>query len=165
MPTKNNPFNFNDLTLSFTICNDVFGIKTIYTVLRILKSGPYTHVFWADGTKTSVRRSPDEPDNDYAAFTAALAIKMYGSNSALKKMIRQKVEVQKPKTKKSSECTDACQIDYDQIERDLAAANFAKTIQEATEHITKALIGNAGGKLNLRRVPQTVLPEAQAGNT
>lgn len=91
-----------------------------FAVTRILKSGPYTHVFWADGTKTSVRRSPDEEDNDYAAFTAALAIKMYGSNSALKRMLKEKVEVQKPK-KKSTECTDTCPIDYDAIYRELSA--------------------------------------------
>lgn len=106
---------------------DAYGTKDFgsnvsnLSVTRILKSGPYTHVFWSDGTKTSVRRSPDEEDNDYAAFTAALAIKMYGSNSALKRMLKEKVEVQKPKEKKSTECTDTCPIDYDAIYRELSA--------------------------------------------
>ena len=94
-------------------------------VTRILKSGPYTHVFWADGTKTSVRRSPDEEDNNYAAFTAALAIKMYGSNSALKRMLKDKIEVQKPKEKKTQDCTDTCPIDYEAIERTLKAQGNA----------------------------------------
>ena len=67
---------------------------------RILKSGNRTIVVWSDGTKTIVKRSADEADNDYAAFTAALAIKIFGSNSALRRMIRNKVEIQKPKEMK-----------------------------------------------------------------
>lgn len=100
-------------------------VNNKYAVSRILKSGPYTHVFWADGTKTSVRRSPDEEDNNYAAFTAALAIKMYGSNSALKRMLKDKTEVQKPKEKKTSDCTDTCPIDFEAIDRKLKAQNNA----------------------------------------
>ena len=65
-------------------------------VERILKSGNRTIVFWKDGTKTIVKRAEDEADNDYAAFTAALGIKLYGSNSALKRVVS-KVHVQKPK--------------------------------------------------------------------
>lgn len=68
---------------------------------RILKSGNRTIVFWADDTKTIVKRSEDELDNDYAAFTAALAIKAYGSNSKLKKLIAKKTEYQKVKNLES----------------------------------------------------------------
>lgn len=64
---------------------------------RILKSGTATIVFWSDGTKTIVKRSPDEPENEYTAFTAALAKKVFGSNNAIKKIIERKTEVQKPK--------------------------------------------------------------------
>lgn len=67
---------------------------------RILRSGDRTIVFWQDGTKTIVKRSEDELDNDYAAFTAAFAIKLFGSNSALKRMIFKKLEYQKAKQKK-----------------------------------------------------------------
>lgn len=63
---------------------------------RIIKSGNRTIVFWKDGTKTIVKRAEDEADNDYAAFTAALGIKLYGSNSALKRVVS-KVQVQKSK--------------------------------------------------------------------
>ena len=66
---------------------------------RILLSGNRTIVFWYDGTKTIVKQSPTEQYSVYAAFTAALAIKLYGSNSKLKKMIREKVEVQSAKKK------------------------------------------------------------------
>ena len=68
----------------------------IYTPKRILRSGPATIVFWQDGTKTIVRRSLDEPiDSPYTAFTAALAIKIFGSNSNLKKIVKTKTEDQK----------------------------------------------------------------------
>ena len=70
--------------------------KAKYTAKRILKSGNRMIVFWEDGTKTVVKRAEDEEDNDYAAFTAALGIKLYGSNSALKRVVRS-AEVQKPK--------------------------------------------------------------------
>lgn len=66
--------------------------------VRIQKNGPATIVFWQDGTKTIVKRGADEPESDYAAFTAALGIKLFGSNSALKKIVS-RTETQKPKVK------------------------------------------------------------------
>lgn len=70
-----------------------------YQPRRILKSGNATIVFWADGTKTVVKRSYAEIDDPYAAFGAALCKKLYGSNSAVKKIIERKTEIQKPKEK------------------------------------------------------------------
>ena len=70
-----------------------------YQPRRILKSGNATIVFWADGTKTVVKRSYAEIDDPYAAFGAALCKKLYGSNSAVKKLIERKTEIQKPKEK------------------------------------------------------------------
>jgi hypothetical protein len=78
--------------------------------VRILKSGNRTIVFWTDGTKTIVKRPEDTADNDYEAFTAALAIKVFGTNSALKRIIKNKTVEQKPKKKKEAHC-DACDID------------------------------------------------------
>lgn len=74
----------------------MFNIKRLAPE-RILKSCTATIVFWNDGTKTIVKRSYGEPDNEYAAFTAALAKKIFGSNNAIKKIIERKTEVQKPK--------------------------------------------------------------------
>ena len=73
-----------------------------YTPTRILKSGPCTIVFWQDGTKTMVRRAADEVDNDYSAFTAALAIKIFGSNSAVKRTVKNKLIEQIKKTKNNA---------------------------------------------------------------
>lgn len=58
-----------------------------------------TTVKWKDGTYTTVKQSPDDPDDDYMAFCAALAIKTYGSNSAVKRLIRKNIEVLKKKNK------------------------------------------------------------------
>lgn len=66
--------------------------------LRILKSGVATIVFWQDGTKTVVKRGSNEPESDYAAFTAALGNKIFGSNSALKRIVS-RAEAQLPKKK------------------------------------------------------------------
>lgn len=66
--------------------------KIPYTPKRILRSGRATIVFWGDGTKTVVKCAADENDNTYAAFTAALAIKIFGSNSAVKKLVKSKTE-------------------------------------------------------------------------
>lgn len=97
-----------DKDLTYTISGDEALIKwdkygifveNPHCVKRIIKNGRGTVVFWGDGTKTVVKRAEDEPDNDYAAFTAALAIKIYGSNSRLKRIIS-KVEVQEGKKKK-----------------------------------------------------------------
>lgn len=93
---------------------------------RIVKSGRATIVFWEDGTKTVVKRSPDEPDNAYNAFVSALGVKIFGSNSQLKKIIKEQTVVQKPK-KRKEEATGACPIDKpcekSTVEHDLDALN------------------------------------------
>ncbi len=55
---------------------------------KIIKSGDRTIVFWKDDTKTIVKRSDDAEDDLYSAFCAALAKKVYGSNSQVKKILR-----------------------------------------------------------------------------
>lgn len=75
----------------------------MYTPERILRNGPATVVFWVDGTKTVVKPGPNVTPNDYDAFTAALAIKVFGNNSHLKKLIKAKTVVEKPKKKKGKE--------------------------------------------------------------
>ena len=67
---------------------------------RIYKGDGKTVVMWEDGTKTIVKRAEGEPDNDYAAFTAALAIKVYGDNSKVNRIVRMTETVEKRKKKK-----------------------------------------------------------------
>lgn len=65
-----------------------YGPGKKYRPKRIIQNGPATIVFWKDGTKTIVKKSPDSPDDIYYAFCSALAKKMYKTNSALKRSIR-----------------------------------------------------------------------------
>lgn len=119
---------------------------------RIQKNGPAMIVFWRDGTKTIVRRGDGDPDSDYAAFTAALGIKVFGSNSQLKKIVSM-VETQKPKKQKeqkATECSDddgVCPFDVeeqteqksealDELQR--VAEKFNMTAEEAFQKIKEA---------------------------
>ncbi len=86
-------FDFTNLVLTAL---KVPNLLATLSVERILKSGDATIVFWSDGDKTVVKRAKDEDSSDYAAFTAALAIKVYGSNSAVKRIVSN-AEVQKKK--------------------------------------------------------------------
>ena len=72
---------------------------TGFTPKRIIKNEKATVVFWNDGSKTIVKRSANDPDDDYAAFTAAFAIKMFGSNSKVHRIV-DKTEVVVKKRKK-----------------------------------------------------------------
>lgn len=69
------------------------GSASVFMPEKIIKSADRTIVFWKDGTKTIVRCAEDAEDDIYSAFTAALAEKIYGSNSQVKKILRTKVEV------------------------------------------------------------------------
>lgn len=74
-----------DGSIHFTFTNE-------FEVKRILQSGNRVIVFWGDDTKTIVKRSDDTKDDIYGAFTAALAIKVYGNNSQVKKVINRNHE-------------------------------------------------------------------------
>lgn len=71
------------------------GFRVRNTPERIIKSGRATIVFWNDGTKTIVKRKETEQDDPYLAFLAALGKKIYGSNSAIKRLMEEKTEIQK----------------------------------------------------------------------
>lgn len=58
------------------------------TPVKIRKDGLVTVVFWQDGTATSVRCGAVETYDDYVAFCAALAKKIFLSNSAVKRVLK-----------------------------------------------------------------------------
>ena len=58
------------------------------TVDHIFYDDVATVVFWTDGTKTVVKCAEGTKYDEYAAFCIALAKKIYGSNSALKRAIK-----------------------------------------------------------------------------
>lgn len=49
-----------------------------------------TTVHWMDGTITTVRCAKGTEFDEYTAFTAALAKRLYGNNSAIRRMIHKK---------------------------------------------------------------------------
>lgn len=87
-----------ELTSEFeNLLNEYLNSCEVAGVNRILRSGDAMIVFWDDGDKTVVKRAADEKDSDYAAFTAALGKKIYGSNSKLTRFIKSHIEYQEKK--------------------------------------------------------------------
>lgn len=58
------------------------------TPVKIRKDGLVTVVFWHDGSATSVRCGAGETYDDYVAFCAALAKKLFLSNSMVKRVLK-----------------------------------------------------------------------------
>ena len=74
---------------------------------RIIFSPPATIVFWKDGTKTVVKCADGEPFSEYNGFAAALLKKVFGSNSAVKKIIQRKKQYATPAKANSNNVKDA----------------------------------------------------------
>ena len=55
--------------------------------VKIIQNGPAFIVFWDDRTKTVIKKAEFDEDDIYAAFGQALAIKLYGTNSYVHKMV------------------------------------------------------------------------------
>lgn len=81
-------------TFSFSIIN----YEAAFTPKKIIVNGPATIVIWKDGTKTVVKKEVGlhvgylsrvgEDNFAYYGFLAALAKKIFGSNSHLKRVIK-----------------------------------------------------------------------------
>lgn len=69
--------------------------KRIPKVARIFYDDVATVVFWTDGTKTVVKCPEGTPYDEYSAFCAALAKKIYGNNSKLQREIKNKAKYSK----------------------------------------------------------------------
>lgn len=82
-------------------------------VRKIIVSGYATIVFWADDTKTVVKWDGESEWSLYTAFTAAFAIKMFGSNSHLKKVIKANTQYHGvPKAKKPTKVVAGQEKDF-----------------------------------------------------
>lgn len=66
--------------------------KHMISVKSIKYSGKYTTVTWGDDTKTCVSCGENEQQSRYSAFCSALAIKVFGTNSQVKKIVETKDE-------------------------------------------------------------------------
>lgn len=102
---------------------------------KILKNGDYMTVLWADGTKTIVKRAADEAESDYAAFTAAVGIKAYGSNSALKRIVASAEEQGKKKKKKQNEGSAEAGNPFEKVASEISKAFHEGDILRALEDI------------------------------
>ena len=69
-----------------------YVIQSFCEPKKILFNYPATIVFWKDGTKTVVKCAAGTDPDLYNAFCAALAKKISGSNSHLKKVIEEAYE-------------------------------------------------------------------------
>ena len=78
----------------------IIELTEFYKPEKIMKSGRTTVVFWKDGTKTVVRLPIGEQPDDYDAFTAALAKKIFGNNSTVKRIVAETVVAPESKKKK-----------------------------------------------------------------
>lgn len=67
-------------TLSLRDCS-------VVDVKKIIFNPPATIVFWGDGTKTVVKTMSGESFDMYHGFTAALAKKVYGNSTLVRKIV------------------------------------------------------------------------------
>lgn len=92
-------------------------------VKKIIFSGPKTIVLWTDGTKTIVSMSKDETNFDpEAAFCAAYTKKMFGTNSKIKRVIKEKSNIEQHQRiveEKLKEELAKISQDYDKFMREL----------------------------------------------
>jgi hypothetical protein len=77
----------------------VYGdqIKRTLTPHRIIhnRKTDETIVIWKDGTKTKVKLMEGEKSSPYTAYTAALAKRIYGSNTQVNKIVSMTIEPEK----------------------------------------------------------------------
>lgn len=92
-------------------------------VKKIIFNGPKTIVLWSDGTKTIVSMSKDEAKFDpEAAFCAAYTKKMFGTNSKIKRVIKEKSNIEQHQRiveEKLKEELAKISQDYDKFMREL----------------------------------------------
>ena len=62
-------------------------INSLLGVKRVVFNDPATIIFWADGEKTVVKCSEGETFNPYMGFCAAVAKRVYGNNSRVRKIV------------------------------------------------------------------------------
>lgn len=78
---------------------DLYGdqIKRILTPHRIIhnRKTDETIVIWKDGTKTKVKLMEGEKSSPYTDYTAALAKRIYGSNTQVSKIVDMTIEPEK----------------------------------------------------------------------
>lgn len=60
------------------------------TIERIIFNDPATVIFWSDGEKTVVKTAEGDTYSPYYGFCCAVAKRIFGNNSAIKKIMKRK---------------------------------------------------------------------------
>ncbi len=102
MPIKTRPDSYNPFE-GYSYLFKAIDKVDKYAVKKIIHSGLWTIVTWEDGTLTKVKMEDDGHYDEYAAFTAALAKRVYGNNSKVHKILETKTVEQKQKSKKKED--------------------------------------------------------------
>lgn len=80
--------------LKFPIINHTVNyMRFVPGIKKIIRNGPCTIVIWNDGTKTIVRKSKFDREDDYAAVAQAIVKKIYGGTNAFHNLVNKKYEV------------------------------------------------------------------------
>ena len=87
----------NNIGLGFREILTAMFTNTSLTPSRIIRNRRTGGliVIWLDGVKTEVKPMPGTADSTYNAFTAALAKRVYGSNSAVNRLVATVIEAEK----------------------------------------------------------------------
>jgi len=96
------------------------------------KGGLYTTVKWNDGTYTTVKASEDDESENspYMAFCAALAKKLYGSNSAVHRAVDRHMETYiKTEKQKAAAAKRAKERETEQAAHERALLREAKRLR------------------------------------
>lgn len=99
---------------------------------REKKGCHYTTIKWTDGTYTSVKASEDDAGerSAYMAFCAALAKKLYGSNSAVHRAVDRHMETYiEAEKKKADEAKRAKECEAEQAAHERALLREAKRLR------------------------------------
>lgn len=88
-----------DIAATKHLVNEVFGVASAYTPKKVIydEAAGVTVVLWMDGTKTIVRAAEGEEHDAYLGYCVALAKKMHGTNSALKRDLEKVLVVKEDK--------------------------------------------------------------------
>lgn len=85
-------------TENLTLITNKAELRDAFTPEKIIHSGPKTIVFFKNGEKVIVSCGENETYDDYTAFCAALAKKIFGTTSRAKKIMKS-VTVEKKEKK------------------------------------------------------------------
>ena len=94
-----NSYINTDIATTKSIINENYGVKNAYPKPKKIfydEDAGVTVVLWKDDTKTIVRAAEDDINDPYYGYCVALAKKIHGTNSALKRELN-KVLVVKQK--------------------------------------------------------------------